>query len=72
MFGSGHGSWGRMRQASEQRSDERSESRSHPGGFGSLRDAAAERHYRDSRILGIGGGTTEIMNEIVADRLGLR
>jgi acyl-CoA dehydrogenase len=39
------------------------------GGFGYLRDAEVERHYRDSRILGIGGGTTEIMNEIVADRL---
>jgi acyl-CoA dehydrogenase len=42
------------------------------GGFGYLRDAEVERHYRDSRILGIGGGTTEIMNEIVADRLGFR
>ncbi len=39
------------------------------GGFGYLRDAEVERHYRDSRILGIGGGTTEIMNELVADRL---
>jgi acyl-CoA dehydrogenase len=42
------------------------------GGFGYLRDAEVERHYRDSRIFGIGGGTTEIMNEIIADRLGLR
>jgi acyl-CoA dehydrogenase len=42
------------------------------GGFGYLTDAEVERHYRDSRIFGIGGGTTEIMNEIVADRLGLR
>mgnify|MGYP000633825527 CR=1 FL=1 len=25
-----------------------------------------ERHYRGSRILGIGGGTTEIMAEVVA------
>jgi acyl-CoA dehydrogenase len=40
------------------------------GGYGYLRDAEVERHYRDSRVLGIGGGTTEIMNEIVADRLG--
>ncbi|MEN3360312.1 MAG: hypothetical protein V7637_4294, partial [Mycobacteriales bacterium] len=31
-----------------------------------------ERHYRDSRIFGIGGGTTEIMTEIVAGKLGLR
>jgi acyl-CoA dehydrogenase len=36
------------------------------GGFGCMRDAEVERHYRDARILGIGGGTTEIMNEIIA------
>jgi len=42
------------------------------GGFGYLRDAEVERHYRDSRVLGIGGGSTEIMNEIIAGRLGLR
>src|SRR5262249_17526090 len=41
------------------------------GGYGYLRDAEVERHYRDARILGIGGGTTEIMNEIIAKRLGV-
>ncbi|MEV4842125.1 acyl-CoA dehydrogenase family protein [Micromonospora matsumotoense] len=41
------------------------------GGFGYLRDAEVERHYRDARVLGIGGGTTEIMNEIIAKGLGL-
>jgi acyl-CoA dehydrogenase len=41
------------------------------GGLGCLRDAEVERHYRDARILGIGGGTTEIMNEIIAKRLGV-
>ncbi|WP_422734590.1 acyl-CoA dehydrogenase family protein [Micromonospora sp. WMMD558] len=41
------------------------------GGFGYLRDAEVERHYRDQRILGIGGGTTEIMNEIIAKGMGL-
>ncbi len=41
------------------------------GGYGYLRDAEVERHYRDARILGIGGGTTEIMNEIIAKRLGI-
>ena len=29
-----------------------------------------DRHYRDSRILGIAGGTTEIMKEIIAKRIG--
>ncbi|WP_018786582.1 acyl-CoA dehydrogenase family protein [Micromonospora sp. CNB394] len=41
------------------------------GGFGYMRDAEVERHYRDSRLLGIGGGTTEIMNEIIAKGMGL-
>jgi acyl-CoA dehydrogenase len=41
------------------------------GGFGYMREAEVERHYRDARILGIGGGTTEIMNEVIAARLGL-
>ena len=41
------------------------------GGLGYLRDAEVERHYRDARILGIGGGTTEIMNEIIAKGMGL-
>jgi acyl-CoA dehydrogenase len=41
------------------------------GGFGYMRDAEVERHYRDARIMGIGGGTTEIMNEIIARQLGV-
>ncbi|MEV1286050.1 acyl-CoA dehydrogenase family protein [Micromonospora sp. NPDC049679] len=41
------------------------------GGFGYLRDAEVERHYRDARILAIGGGTTEIMNEIIAKGMGM-
>ncbi|MBN2440114.1 MAG: acyl-CoA dehydrogenase family protein [Spirochaetales bacterium] len=39
------------------------------GGKGYIRDFVIERLYRDSRVISIGGGTTEIMNEIIADRL---
>jgi acyl-CoA dehydrogenase len=39
------------------------------GGAGYLRDSEVERHYRDARIMGIGGGATEIMNEIIAKGL---
>jgi acyl-CoA dehydrogenase len=39
------------------------------GGYGFMREYLVERLYRDNRILGIGGGTTEIMKEIVAKRL---
>ncbi|MEU4742703.1 acyl-CoA dehydrogenase family protein [Actinosynnema sp. NPDC023658] len=40
------------------------------GGAGYLRDTEVERHYRDARILGIGGGATEVMAELAARRLG--
>ncbi|REE97779.1 acyl-CoA dehydrogenase family protein [Thermomonospora umbrina] len=41
------------------------------GGMGYMRESEVERHYRDMRLLGIGGGTNEIMNEIISKRLGL-
>jgi len=41
------------------------------GGAGYMRGTEVERHYRDARIMGIGGGTTEIMNELIASALGL-
>jgi acyl-CoA dehydrogenase len=36
------------------------------GGLGYMAESEVERHFRDMRILGIGGGTTEIMNEVLA------
>jgi acyl-CoA dehydrogenase len=40
------------------------------GGMGYLREAEVERQYRDMRILGIGGGTTEILTGLSAKLLG--
>lgn len=39
------------------------------GGFGFMRGYLVERLYRDNRVLSIGGGTTEIMNEIISKLL---
>ncbi|MBZ2188197.1 acyl-CoA dehydrogenase family protein [Alcanivorax sp. JB21] len=41
------------------------------GGMGFMRESKVERLYRDNRILAIGGGTYEIMNEVIAKQLGL-
>jgi acyl-CoA dehydrogenase len=38
------------------------------GGMGYIRETAIERLWRDSRVLGIGGGATEVMLEEVAKR----
>ncbi|MGH1564077.1 acyl-CoA dehydrogenase family protein [Mumia sp. DW29H23] len=40
------------------------------GGHGYMRESEVERHYRDARILGIGGGATEVMNDLIAKVLG--
>lgn len=39
------------------------------GGYGYMREYVVERLYRDNRILSIGGGTTEIMKEIISKRI---
>lgn len=41
------------------------------GGMGFMRETLVERLSRDNRILSIGGGTYEIMNEVIAKQLGL-
>lgn len=41
------------------------------GGMGYMRETRVERFARDARLLPIGGGTTEIMNEVIAKHLGL-
>ncbi len=40
------------------------------GGMGFIRETAIERLWRDARVLGIGGGATEVMLEEVAKRYG--
>jgi acyl-CoA dehydrogenase len=40
------------------------------GGMGYMTDCEVERQYRDMRILGIGGGTTEILTGLAAKALG--
>jgi len=40
------------------------------GGMGYMSECEVERQYRDMRILGIGGGTSEIMTALAAKTLG--
>ncbi|UDY23494.1 acyl-CoA dehydrogenase family protein [Nocardioides sp. Kera G14] len=41
------------------------------GGAGYMHGTEVERHYRDTRILPIGGGATEVMTDLAAKLLGL-
>jgi acyl-CoA dehydrogenase len=40
------------------------------GGYGYMRETVVERLYRDARLYPIGGGTREIMNEVIAKTEG--
>ena len=40
------------------------------GGAGYLHGAEVERHYRDARILPIGGGASEVLTDLAAKLLG--
>jgi acyl-CoA dehydrogenase len=40
------------------------------GGYGYMRETIVERLYRDARLYAIGGGTREIMNELIAKAEG--
>jgi acyl-CoA dehydrogenase len=40
------------------------------GGTGCLRGTEVERHYRDARILPIGGGATEVLGDLTARLMG--
>jgi acyl-CoA dehydrogenase len=41
------------------------------GGYGYCREYLVERLYRDSRLFSIGGGTYEIMNEVISKQMGV-
>ena len=41
------------------------------GGMGFMRESVVERLYRDTKILSIGGGTTEIMKKLIAKQIRL-
>ena len=41
------------------------------GGYGYMRESLVERLYRDIRLFDIGGGTREMMNEVIARRMDL-
>jgi alkylation response protein AidB-like acyl-CoA dehydrogenase len=41
------------------------------GGYGYMREYPVERFFRDTRLMTIGGGTSEIMKEIIAKQMAV-
>ena len=41
------------------------------GGYGYMDEAPVSRAWRDARLQRIGAGTDQIMNEVIAKRLGI-
>ncbi|MBD4674562.1 acyl-CoA dehydrogenase, partial [Xanthomonas citri pv. citri] len=41
------------------------------GGYGFMNETLVARHYRDSKILEVGEGTTEVQLMLIARELGL-
>jgi acyl-CoA dehydrogenase len=41
------------------------------GGYGYMREYPIERFFRDIRLMTIGGGTSEIMKEIIAKQMAI-
>jgi alkylation response protein AidB-like acyl-CoA dehydrogenase len=41
------------------------------GGYGYMEEYEIARHFRDTRLLTIGGGTSEIMKEIITKLSGM-
>jgi len=40
------------------------------GGMGYMRESEIDRHYRDARLIGIGGGATEVLTDLASKLLG--
>lgn len=40
------------------------------GGAGYMRESEIDRHYRDARLIGIGGGATEVLTDLASKLLG--
>jgi acyl-CoA dehydrogenase len=41
------------------------------GGYGYMMEFPVQRYWRDARLMSIGGGTTQVMHEILVKRLDI-